>query len=220
MADKTKEEDGFWSGLYRKVKNKVIEEIKQFREMGGVEHTGEYVAENFVSFEKGIAETLGLDNAVEGCEMLRPLVVKAGKYVDSKVAEEVQQFNDMGGAEHAGEYVAQNFTSAIKYTVEAFGLDGQPIEDSRAQFVKYGKIVDREIQDIREELRTQQGELLSSPKARSQDMRLQKKIETRPQTEEGGTLEQLHKIVEKTAEDIVKDTPLEFILKDRTRDTH
>ncbi|MCM1323349.1 MAG: hypothetical protein NC218_04240, partial [Acetobacter sp.] len=103
--------------------------------------------------------------------------------VDAKIAEEIQQFNDMGGAKHAGEYVAQNFVSAIKHTVEAFGLDGQIIEESREQFIEDGKAFDREIQDIRETLQAQQGELPSSPIARSQDIRLQKKIASRPQTD-------------------------------------
>ncbi|MBO5038259.1 MAG: hypothetical protein J6C85_02215, partial [Alphaproteobacteria bacterium] len=44
-----------------------------------------------------------------------------------------------------GEYAAQNFTSGLKHVVESFGMDGQPIEDSREQILKDGRALDAKI---------------------------------------------------------------------------
>ncbi|MCM1323350.1 MAG: hypothetical protein NC218_04245, partial [Acetobacter sp.] len=110
MSDK-KEEDGFFVSLYKKAKSKFIEEIQQFNDMGGWSNAGEYVAQNATSVGVQILDAVGANELADDLEGKRPDIVNAGKTVDAKIAEEIQQFNDMGGWSNAGEYVAQNATS-------------------------------------------------------------------------------------------------------------
>ncbi len=116
------------------------------------------------------------------------MLVKLYKKVKAKLKEEVQQFNEMGGWSNAGEYVAQNATTLARQGAEALGADklAQDIEKSRSDALNVGRDVDNVIalvkQDVKDCLAEQRGEIQSSPKARSQDMRLQKKIAERPES--------------------------------------
>ncbi len=167
---------------------KIKEEVQQFNEMGGWSNAGEYVAQNATTFARQGAEALGADELAKNIEANREDIVGAGKAVDAKIKEEVQQFNEMGGWSNAGEYVAQNATTLARQGAEALGADklAQDIEKSRSDALNVGRDVDNVIalvkQDVKDCLAEQRGEIQSSPKARSQDMRLQKKIAERPES--------------------------------------
>ena len=91
-----KEEDGTFVRFYEKAKAKIKEEIQQFNDMGGWSNAGEYVAQNATTLAKQGAKALGADELAQNIENNRETIVGAGKAVDTKIKEEVQQFNDMG----------------------------------------------------------------------------------------------------------------------------
>ncbi len=146
------------------------------------------MAQNATSLGVKGAKALGADELAKDIEGKRETIVGAGKAVDVKIKEEIQQFNEMGGWSNAGEYVAQNATTLARQGAEALGADGlaKDIEKNRSDVLGVGQDVDKVIamvkQDVKDCLGKQRGEIQSSPIARAQEMRLQKKVEERPKS--------------------------------------
>ena len=92
---------------------KVQEEVKQFKDMGGVAHAGEYVAQNAVSAVSAAFTGMGLKGVADDVESTRETIIAQSRKVDERVQKEIKQFKDMGGVAHAGEYVAQNAVATV-----------------------------------------------------------------------------------------------------------
>ncbi len=206
FADKIENNREAIVGAGKGFDNKIAEEVQQFNDMGGIEHVGEYVAQNTASLGVKTAEALGLDNFADKIENNREAIVGTGKDFDARIAEEVQQFNDMGGASHAGEYVGKNLGSLGVTVATELGLDGiaQNMEDSREALINEGKLFDKntkengivdavlttgdrfaqnllsdldnDIENLKQDLSNAKGELTSSPIATSRALRIDAKL--------------------------------------------
>ncbi len=139
-----------------KFDKKIAEEQQQFASIGGA--GGEYVAQNLVSLLSAIAHAGGDDYLAQDFESQRNNFTTLGKKLDSKVAEEQQQFDSIGGV--GGEYVAQNLVSLLSALAHAGGDDylAQDFESQRNNLTKLGKKLDNK---VAEEL--QQFEDMDSP---------------------------------------------------------
>ena len=130
--------------------NRIKEEVRQFDEMGGLSHVGEYVAQNAASLGAKAVRGIGDSGIAQDIKKNIASTVIAGQALDNRIKEEVRQFEDMGGMSHVGEYVAQNATSLGVKVAKGMGADkiAEIIEDNRAQMLAAGQKFDDKMRQI------------------------------------------------------------------------
>lgn len=162
----------------------VSQEVKDFKEAGSL---GGYVAEKATDLAVSGAEKLGAEKVAQVIDNNRDIIVGTlGTVINTQVAEGLTSLTTSSEKGGLGDRIGDDVTNIVAKGAQALGAEGlaqtidgnkEVIADKTSQVIN--RYTDVAVTTLKRELLNQKASLPDNPVARSQNIRIQKKLDER-----------------------------------------
>lgn len=162
----------------------VSQEVKDFKEAGSL---GGYVAEKATDLAVSGAEKLGAEKVAQAIDNNRDIIVGTlGTVINTQVAEGLTSLTTSSEKGGLGDRIGDDVTNIVAKGAQALGAEGlaqtidgnkEVIADKTSQVIN--RYTDVAVTTLKRELLNQKASLPDNPVARSQNIRIQKKLDER-----------------------------------------
>ena len=162
----------------------VSQEVKDFKEAGSL---GSYVAEKATDLAVSGAEKLGAEKVAQAIDNNRDIIVGTlGTVINTQVAEGLTSLTTSSEKGGLGDRIGDDVTNIVAKGAQALGAEGlaqtidgnkEVIADKTSQVIN--RYTDVAVTTLKRELLNQKASLPDNPVAKSQNIRIQKKLDER-----------------------------------------
>ena len=190
MTEEVKEDKSF----IEKTTEFISKEVKEFKKAGSI---GGYVADKATDLVVEGADKLGAEKLADAIENNRDVIVGTlGTVINTQVADGLTKLATSNENGELGDRVGDGLAAVAVKSAQKLGAEGvaQTLDTNREVISNktsniVNKYTDVAIAELKETLLGQKASLPDNPVARSQNMRIQKKLDERALTSQEHTIE-------------------------------